>query len=226
MIKLDYLVWFGHAAFSLCIDGKYVIIDPWLKDNPKSPVRPSDLEKVDVVLVTHAHHDHLGDAIEICKRTGAVLVSVYELTCLAEEKGVKRTLGVNVGGVVEVEGLKIVATPALHSSPYGTPLGFIVIGSAISIYHAGDTGFLSDIGQYAEMYGVDVAIVPIGSVYTMDPLQAARLISLIKPKIAVPMHYNTFPVIIRDPKEFQELVKKYAPEVEVRILKPGERLVL
>ncbi|RLE58914.1 MAG: metal-dependent hydrolase [Thermoprotei archaeon] len=223
---MDYLTWLGHAAFLLYIDGKYIVVDPWLRDNPKAPIKPEDLEKVDIVLVTHDHHDHLGDAIDICRRTNALLISVYEITCLAEEKGVKKTLGVNVGGVVETESIRIVATPAFHSSLHGTPLGFIIIGSKVSIYHAGDTGFLSDIGQYADMYRIDVALVPIGSVYTMDPLQAAKMVSLIKPKIAIPMHYGTFPAIVRDPREFSEIVMRYSPEVKVKILEPGEKLEL
>lgn len=223
---MDYVKWLGHAAFELSLDSKRILVDPWLTGNPLACCSPRDLEKADIILVTHDHGDHLGDAIEIAKRFDSTLVAIYEIAVHAQQKGVKRTIGTNIGGYVEVEGLKIVVTPALHSSERGVPVGFIVIGSKHSIYHAGDTGFFSDIKYYAEVYPIEVALVPIGGTFTMDPILAAKFVSIFKPKIVVPMHYNTFPPIRQNPEEFKKAVEKYSPETKVIILKPGEKFEL
>jgi len=214
--------WLGHASFEVTIDGVVVLIDPWIKENPSAPISLSDIKKCDLVLVTHDHGDHLGDSFEICRRTRATFVSIYELCLEASRKGVRDVISMNIGGVVEVKGLKIVMVPAHHSSSTGSPVGFIIKGNEGTIYHAGDTGIVYDLYLYAKIHPIDIALVPIGSVFTMDPEEAAYFISLIKPRTAIPMHYNTFPAIKQDPLKFKELVKKYSPETNVVVLKPGE----
>ncbi len=214
--------WLGHAAFEVVLDGVRVLIDPWIRGNPACPASLSEISECDLVLVTHDHGDHLGDAYEVAKRTGATLVAIYELAQEASRRGVPSAVGMNVGGTVEVKGLRVLMVPAHHSSSLGQPVGFFVMGREGTVYHAGDTGIVHDVALYAELHPVDVALVPIGSVYTMGPEEAAYFVSLIKPKVAVPMHYNTFPAIKQDPKVFERLVKKRAPGVRVVVLRPGQ----
>ena len=219
---MGYVKYYGHAAFELMIDNKIILIDPWLT-NPLSPIKPSEIEKCDIVLVTHDHGDHLGDAVEILRKTNATFVGIYELVQNISKRGIKNCIGMNIGGVVTIDTLKIIMVPASHSSSSGNPVGYIIKGNEKTIYHAGDTGMVYDIALYAKLYPIDIALLPIGSTFTMDPEQAAYFTSIINPKVVIPMHYNTFPVIKQDPTKFVELVKKYAPKTEVVILKPGEK---
>jgi len=217
--------WLGHAAFSIELGGKRLLIDPWLTGNPSCPVRPDELGHVDLVCVSHDHGDHLGDAFEICRRTGAKLVCVYELGVRAQEEGVKaeQVVGMNVGGSVELEGLSITLVPAIHSCSAGVPVGFVVRGDGKAIYHAGDTALFSDMALIGRLYGpLNVALLPIGGYYTMGPLEAAEAAALLKPKAVIPMHYATFPVLVQSADEFVRLVREKSPGVEVVVLKPGE----
>jgi len=221
---MGYVKWLGHAAFEAVLGGVRMLFDPWLSGNPAAAVSPESIEPVDLIFVTHDHGDHLGDAVELARRMDATLVSIYEVAQYASSRGAGKVVGMNIGGVAEVEGVQVVMTPALHSSSRGAPAGFIVSAGGESVYHAGDTGFFSDISAYAELYPVDVALLPIGGVYTMDPRQAARFAALVKPRIAVPMHYDTFPAIRQDPDLFKRFVKELDVGIEVAILKPGEKL--
>ncbi|RLF88723.1 metal-dependent hydrolase [Thermococci archaeon] len=177
------------------------------------------LEHVDVVVVTHEHGDHWVDAIEVAQRFDAYFVGIYETAQKAAQKGVKKAVGMNIGGPGEVEGLKIALTPAFHS---GLPVGIVISSGSETLYHAGDTGLFTDMKLISELFHPDVALLPIGGFFTMDPEQAAIATTLLKPKVAIPMHYNTFPVIRQDPELFRKLVAEKAPDVEVVILKPGE----
>ncbi|MEM3627157.1 MAG: metal-dependent hydrolase [Candidatus Bathyarchaeia archaeon] len=216
------ITWFGHAAFKIEIAGKIVLMDPWLNGNPKSPVKASDITEVDVVYVTHDHGDHLGDAFDICKRTGATFVATFELGTYAEESGVKKVMGLNIGGSAEVEGIRLSIIHAFHTSSKGAPTGVVIEGESKAVYHAGDTGLFGDMHLIGEIYKPDVALIPIGGYYTMGAREAAEAIRLIKPKAAIPMHYGTFPVLAQSAEEFVEAVKRKAPEVKVVVLKPGE----
>ena len=224
---MGYVKWLGHAAFEVELDGKLLYIDPWLTGNPLAAISVSDIKRADIVLVTHDHGDHLGDAVEILKKTNAKFVGVYELAQMMIEKGVpeERVLGANIGGSLSVNNLEVVLTPAYHSCSRGTPCGFIIRGKEKTIYHSGDTGLVYELALYSELYPIDIALIPIGSVYTLDPRSAALFTKLIKPKVVIPMHYNTFPLIKQDPEVFRKYVKEYVPEVEVVVLKPGERYV-
>ena len=220
---MGYVKWLGHAAFEILLDGKIIIVDPWLSTNPKAPCKPEDIKKADIVLVTHDHGDHLGDAVEIAKRTGACFAGVFELANFMKEKGVEKSIGMNIGGDTLINGIKIILVPAFHSAERGREVGYIIKGKEASIYHAGDTGLFYDIKLYAELYSIDIALVPIGGLFTMDPYQAAKFVSLIKPKVAIPMHYGTFPPINRSPNDFAKAVKELGLETRVIILKPGEK---
>ena len=216
----------GHAAFDVILKGldrgvKRVLFDPWL-ENPLSPVKPSEYRgvKVDYIIVTHDHGDHMGNAIELAKLTGAKLVGVYEVAEYAREQMVE-AVGANVGGPLAVSDLEIVLVPAVHSSSHGVPVGAVVRGADACVYHAGDTGLFGDMALIGELYQPDMALLPIGGHFTMGIREAARAVSLIRPKVCVPMHYNTFPLIKADPGEFKKLVESMT-RTKVVVLEPGE----
>ncbi len=214
----------GHAAFEITLDGKKVLVDPWIKGNPKSPVKPGEVS-ADIVIVTHEHGDHgFDDAVEMAKN-GATFVSLFELANKAGEKGVKGAVGMNIGGPALIKGLKILFTQAFHSGT-ANPSGVVVIGKDGSFYHAGDTGLFGDMKLIGSLYYPKVALLPIGSHFTMDPVQASYAVKFLNPEVAVPMHYGTFPVLTGKPERFKELVAKRAPETKVRILEPGESFEL
>ncbi|MEM3579447.1 MAG: metal-dependent hydrolase [Candidatus Bathyarchaeia archaeon] len=216
------ITWFGHAAFKVEIADKIVLVDPWLDGNPTSPVKASEITKADIVYVTHDHGDHLGDAVGICKRTGATFVGTFELGNYAQNEGVKNVVGLNIGGSVDVKGLRIHVVHAFHTASKGAPTGVIIEDEGKSVYHAGDTGVFGDMQIIGELYKPDVALIPIGGYYTMGALEAAEAVRLIKPKAVIPMHYKTFPVLAQSADEFVRLVSEKAHKVKVVVLKPGE----
>ncbi len=222
-MKLRYL---GHAAFEIKAKERIILIDPFLKNNPKSCAKPEDFEKADLIFVTHAHADHLGDAIEIASRTGAKIVAIYDIAQWLSEEYKVNAIGMNYGKA-NIEGLQVVMLPAWHSSSFegkalGNACGFILGIEGKNIYHAGDTCVFSDMKLFAELYGIDVALLPIGGHFTMDVKQALKALELIKPKLAIPMHYNTWPLIQANAQEFKEKAKEIG--VEVILLNPGERI--
>ncbi len=223
MALIKYL---GHSFFEVVLTGldgspKTVLIDPWV-ENPQSPAKLSDYlnKKIDYIVVTHDHGDHLGNAIDIAKATGATIIGIYELAEYAREQGVK-SIGGNIGGRLKIGDLEVVLTPALHSSTRGAPVGVVVGGLDVKIYHAGDTGLFAEMAFIGELYNPDIAMLPIGGHFTMGVKEAAKAVELIKPRVVIPMHYNTFPVIQADPWEFKKLVEEKTG-VKVVILKPGE----
>ena len=218
----------GHAAFLL--EGKdRILVDPFLTGNPLASTS-ADKVDCDIICVTHGHSDHLGDAVDIARRTGAVIASIVELSDWLEKTGVK-SVGFNMGGTAVIKNTKVTMVPAFHSSSIGAPgLEFsaamavgMVIDSGKVVYHAGDTCVFGDMKLIRELYKPDVALLPIGGFFTMDPKQAAMATALISPKIAIPMHYGTWPLIEQDPKEFERLAKK-SSKAKIVILKPGESL--
>lgn len=216
------ITWFGHAAFKIEIANKTVLIDPWLDGNPASPIKASEIERADIVYVTHDHDDHLGDAVAICKRTGATFVSTFELGNYAGEKGVKNVVGLNIGGYVEVKGVKLRMVQAFHTSSRGAPTGVIVEGEEKAVYHAGDTGLFGDMRLFGELYKLDLALIPIGGYYTMGASEAAEAVKLLNPKVVIPMHYKTFPVLAQSAYDFVEKVREKTPNVKVVVLNSGE----
>jgi len=214
--------WLGHSGFEIELVNKILLIDPWLTGNPLAAMKASDIKKTDVVCVTHDHGDHLGDAIEICKRTGATFVGIYELGVYAEEQGVKNVVGINIGGTVDVKGINITMVQAFHSSTRGAPTGFVIKAEGKTVYHAGDTCIFGDMRLIGEIYRPDVALIPIGDYYTMGPREAAEAVKLINPAVVVPMHYQTFPVLYPSAEDFIKFVKEKAPNVKVVVLKLGE----
>lgn len=216
------VTWFGHAAFKVEMAGKTILIDPWLDGNPASPVKVSSVGKADVVYVTHDHVDHLGEAFEIRRRTGAAFVATFELGNYAKDNGVGKVFGLNIGGSVEIEGVRLHVVQAFHTASRGVPTGVVLEGEGKRVYHAGDTGVFGDMRLIGELYPLDLALIPIGGHYTMDASEAAEAVRLLKPKAVIPMHYGTFPVLAQSAQEFVEKVGMKASGVRVVVLKPGE----
>lgn len=229
-MKIEYL---GHAAFRIT-GSKIIIIDPFLNKNPRASLKASDIKKADIVLVTHGHGDHLGDSLEICRNTGAIFVAIDDLRLYAMENGITKTEGMNMGGTIEIDGIKITAVRADHSACVnitnkggysgGNPLGFVVTDGSKAVYHAGDTGLFKDMKLIGELYKPDVSLLPIGSRYTMGPKEAAYAAKYLKSKIIVPMHYNTTPLIRQNPNDLKAYINEFDVDTEVKILEPGDFL--
>ncbi len=221
--------YYGHSAFKIISqEGKVILIDPWLS-NPLSPQK--DYDKVDLILLTHAHGDHLGDTLEIAKKTQAKVYAIHEISVYLQKKGIKNAIGMNIGGHIKDGNIEIIQTEATHSSsiqegenliPGGDPTGFVIkLEKGFTIYHAGDTGVFGGMQIIGELYKPHLALLPIGSHYTMGPLEAAYACKLIKPKYVIPMHYATFPILTGTPEEFKNLLDP-SLSIEVIVLKPGE----
>lgn len=220
------LKWLGHAAFELDIMGKVILIDPWIS-NPRSPVKVTDYRNVDYIVVTHDHSDHLGDAVEISRTTGAPVIAVFELANFLEETEKIRAIGMNIGGPLKLDTeISVYLTQAFHSCTHGAPTGAVIKTEGGTIYHAGDTGLFGDMKLIGEVYRPDIALLPIGGFFTMDPEQAAMAVQMVSPQIAIPMHYGTFEAIDRNPEEFARRSKELSPATQVVLLKPGESIDL
>jgi len=211
------ITWLGHSAVK--IEGsKTIYIDPFLTGNPSACISCDSILTADAVIVTHDHSDHLGDAFEICKKTGATLFTIHEIAAAAEAEGIKAE-GMNIGGTVESAGIKVHMVQALHSAERGDPTGVVIELDGKSIYHAGDTGLTYDMKLIGEFFHPDLSFLPIGDRYTMGVPSAARAVEFTQTKKVIPIHYGTFPIVEADPEEFKKLVGSKA---EVIILKPGE----
>ena len=227
--------WHGHASFQITsANGKSLLIDPWFEGNPSCATSLSDVGAVDYILVTHDHFDHLGQAVDIAKATGAVVVGMVETMGKLQsdmgvppEQVVNGGFGMNIGGTSELDGIKVTMTQAFHSSESGSASGFVIrLEDGKTIYHAGDTGIFGTMATIGELYPLDLALLPVGGIFTMDPLQAAHALTLLKPKAVIPMHYQTFPILEQTPDNFAKLAKEKAPDVEVVALNPGEEHTL
>jgi L-ascorbate metabolism protein UlaG (beta-lactamase superfamily) len=217
--------WLGHAFVEFTTgDGKVVLFDPWTKDdgNPGSPVTLAEIERADLVLVSHDHFDHVASAAAICKKTGAFLggpvQTVKRLVAdgFDEQKVVNFGFGYMVGGGVTFDWVKVVSVPAMHSSDTACALGTVVQApDGTTVYHAGDTSLFGDMEIWGRLYPLDLAMVPIGGVFTMDALQASEAVKLLKPRMALPIHYQSFPIIAQSADEFAGLCKEKAPSVKV-----------
>lgn len=223
------ITWLGHAAFLFKAEKK-ILIDPFISGNPKAPCKPEDLNP-DIIAVTHGHRDHLGDALEIGKRTGCRIISIHEVANYIKSKGVFAE-GMNKGGTMDVEGISLTMTQALHSSSIedsgfgfdgGSPAGFVIGIGGRSLYHAGDTGVFGDMQLIGELYEPEIAFLPIGSRFTMGIKEAVKAVELLKPEFVVPMHYNTFEVIKQDPLVFKQAVEAKTG-TKVIIMEPGQSI--
>jgi L-ascorbate metabolism protein UlaG (beta-lactamase superfamily) len=221
------ITWLGHASFKIEEDGKIVFVDPWLS-GPTSPITVDDVDKADIVLVTHDHGDHgYAEALGICKNTGATFVAINELAHKAGSQGVKEIHTLNIGGSVNIGGVVVTLVQAFHSSGIGAPTGFVVRFPSSTFYHSGDTGVFSSMELIGELYGpIDVFFTPIGGYFTAGIHEAELAVKLVKPKVVIPMHYNTFPVIEANPEKFKGMVESSSSGTRMEILKPGGSIEL
>lgn len=245
--------WYGHAAFSITTPkGKVLLIDPWLKNpsnpdvkNGKDPL--ASISKVDYILLTHGHRDHLGDAVEIAKRTGAILVCNPELAGnlvkLADFPGKQAETNaiMGIGGEIQIADgeVTVAMTQAVHSSSVfnpkatateaeraygGNPAGFVlIIKSGPTIYHSGDTAYFKDMETIGEQYQIDLGLLNIGGHFGMEPRMAAKAAKSVRARLAVPQHYATFPGIAQTSAEFAAELKKLG--IPFYEMKPGDTII-
>jgi len=224
------ITWFGHSTFVLTTPGgKRIVFDPWLTGNPKAPAG-AKIDKADVICLSHGHADHSTDVVAVARATGAPLVAVFELANWFQGKGLKDVIGMGVGGTVDVKGLKISMTQALHTSSIeedgtvhyvGLATGFVVrMEDGRAVYFAGDTALFGDMRLIKDFYAPEIAFLPIGDHYTMDPAAAAKACEWLGVRQVVPMHYGTFPALTGSPETLKSLVAPLG--IDVLVLKPGE----
>ena len=225
------LTWLGHATFRIETPaGKTVIIDPWVMNNPMCPDSEKNVKKVDILLCTHGHGDHIGDAVEICKKHNPIVVGIPELARWLGKKGARQIAEMNKGGTQTVGDIRVTMVHADHSCGIqdddqmiygGEAVGYVIeFPGGQKIYHAGDTNVFGDMAIIRDLYGPEIVMLPIGDHYTMGPREAAYACSLLKPKTVIPMHFGTFPALVGRPGELQKLV----PGVEVLEMKPGQTI--
>src|SRR3954454_12145529 len=218
--------WLGHSAFHLSGGGADVLIDPFLTGNPKAAASADEVT-ADVILLTHGHGDHLGDTVDIAKRTGAKVLAIVELAAEIEGDGVEDVVNPNIGGTVQFDWGWVKMTPAWHTavSPSGTPhtpAGLLIHYGDHLIYHLGDTALFSDMKLVARRGDkVDLALVPIGGHFTMDRYDAVTAVEFIEPQQVIPIHYGTSPPIETDAEAFKSDVQN-AGFSEVLVLNPGD----
>ena len=221
----------GHSVFVLTDGDQSIIFDPFLEGNPQAPCGPDDVEVV-AVLPTHGHSDHLGDTISIAKRTGALVVSPYELAMYCASQGVENVHPMHIGGAAEFPWGRVKLTLALHGSGIigegtpvytGPPCGYLVTMGGRTAYYAGDTGLFGDMKLIGDLNDIALAMLPIGDNFTMGIDDAVEAVKMLSPAKVVPMHYKTFPPIEVEPEGFCQKVRQET-SAECQILAPGESL--
>jgi L-ascorbate metabolism protein UlaG (beta-lactamase superfamily) len=230
MTKFSF-TWLGHATFVFRTPGgKRIVLDPWVTGNPSTPDSARRITEADLVLLTHGHGDHTGDAVAVARATGAQVVAPYELSVWMQQKGLQHVTGMNPGGTLQMSGLSISMVPAVHSSSVeedgriiymGLATGYVIkLEDGLTVYYSGDTSVFGDMALIRDLHRPAIGFLPIGDLYTMGPDQAALACDLLGLKQVVPMHYGTFPALTGTPARLRELVARRG--IEVIELKPGE----
>jgi L-ascorbate metabolism protein UlaG (beta-lactamase superfamily) len=234
------ITWYGQACVEVVSPGgATILIDPWF-GNPKSTKEAWSVDRCDLMLVTHGHSDHLGDALQIASRTQPSWPCIHEMSLwLARNLGGGRdaVIGMNKGGTVSTVGMKVTMTPADHSSGdwnaggettlyLGEPVGFVIeLENGFKLYHAGDTAVFGDMRLIRDLYAPDLAMLPIGGHFTMGPREAALAVELLGVGHVLPIHYGTYPILTGTPDELRvELAARGLGSVEVHALEPGQTL--
>lgn len=221
------ITWYSHACFLFEAGGHRILTDPFLTGNPLAPIGPQEVE-ADAILVSHGHGDHVGDTVAIARRTGALVVSNFEIVGWLQEQGLTRVHAQHIGGAFNHPFGRLKLTPALHGSGLpggrdgGNPAGFLLELAGRRIYHACDTALFSDMALIGEG-GLDLAMLPIGDNFTMGPDDALRAVKLLKPRRVVPIHYGTFDIIRQDPQAFADRVAAET-DAACQVMAPGQSL--
>jgi len=223
------VTWYGHACLLVETGTARLLMEPFLTGNPSAPVNAEDVN-ADFIFVSHCHGDHIGDTVAIAKRTGATVVSNYEIHNWLVAQGVPNAHALHIGGGFNFPWGRVKLTIAQHGSGLpdgsygGNPCGFLLTIQGKRIYHACDTGLFYDMKLIGEE-GLDLAVLPIGDNYTMGPDDALRAVKLLEPRMVIPIHFNTFDVIRQDPHQWAERVEKET-SAKVRVLEPGQYVEL
>ncbi|MBQ9406038.1 MAG: metal-dependent hydrolase [Desulfovibrio sp.] len=220
------ITWYGHSAFKIATTGAQVLLDPFFP--PSCGCSVKDVGAVDLVLVTHDHGDHVGSTVDICKTSGAKLGAIVGTAEKLARSGLPQGqilngIGFNMGGTLEHKGVKVTMVPAWHSSESGTPAGYIVrMPDGLTVYHAGDTCVSSDMELWGKLYSIDVALLPVGGVFTMDAAQAALACTLLRCRHVIPMHWGTFPVLAQNTDDFRAALDRQGMRDIFVQLAPGQ----
>ena len=224
------LTWFGHGTWQISLPEHTILLDPFFDDNPSSPIKAAEVD-ADFILISHGHFDHIADAAAVANRTNATVVAIYEVAqWLAQNGEVRETIGMNIGGGVQLPFGHVKMTPALHSSQLpdgsygGEPAGFVLTLNGKRIYFACDTGLFSDMTLIGTR-GIDLAVLPIGDLFTMGPDDSIEAIKLLRPKRVAPAHFNTWPPIEQDSDAWALRVKQETDSDPV-VLNPGGQFTL
>lgn len=225
------ITWLGHGTFKLRLEsGEVLAVDPWIEGNPAYP-KSHTFDRVDAILITHGHFDHIHDAASLASRfSPSAVVAIYESAAWLESKGVKNTLGMNKGGTVKVGPVEVTMTHAVHSCGIlddgkivygGEAAGYVIkLPDNRRVYCAGDTNVFSDMSLIERLYHPELAFLPIGDLYTMGPREAALAVRLLRVKKVIPLHFGTFPPLTGRPEQLAELIRDQ-PESSVWTLEPG-----
>ena len=227
------ITWLGHSTFFIQTPaGKRVLIDPWVQNNPACPADKKQLPGIDVMLCSHGHGDHIGDGVELAKKHNPVVIGAFELCMWMQKKGVKQISPMNKGGSQKAADIRVTMVHADHSCGIqdgeqivygGEACGYVVeFEKGLKLYHAGDTAVFSDMQLIRELYAPDLALLPIGDLFTMGPREAARACQFLRPKAVIPMHYGTFPMLTGTPNEFERMLAD--SKIELIVMQPGQAL--
>lgn len=227
------ITWLGHGTFKLVTPGgRVVLVDPWVQGNPACPEALKKFDRLDVMLITHGHFDHIADAVALARQHKPQVVGIYEVCAWLEGKGVANTLPMNKGGSQQVGELRVTMVHADHSCGIlddgkiiygGEAIGYVIEIGGRRLYHAGDTNVFGDMKIIHELYAPELAMLPIGDLFTMSPKEAAYACRLLHPEKVLGMHYGTFPPLTGRPSHLRQLLADL-PDLEVLEMQPGETI--
>jgi L-ascorbate metabolism protein UlaG (beta-lactamase superfamily) len=225
------IMWLGHATFQVTTStGQVILIDPWIEGNPSYPAAMKPFPRVDLILASHGHNDHIGSVVSLARKHNAPVAALYELANWFGSKGIANILPMGKGGTQQIGDVAVTMVHAIHSSSVedgeytGEPAGFVLhLPGGFNLYHAGDTTVFGDMKIIGELYKPDLACLPIGDRYTMGPREAAYAIRLLGVHHVIPMHYGTFPALTGTPEALRQLTGDIAG-LEIHELKPGESI--